>query len=139
MTSDSLILNIQYVKDLSFENPKAPLVLLDQTKKDINLSIDITAAEVNKNSHEVILSIVAKAVREKEVIFLADLKYACICTIKKTTNLEKSLFVHCPNIIFPYARKIVSDTIQEGGFSNFFIASIDFESLYLESKKKATK
>jgi preprotein translocase subunit SecB len=139
MTSDSLILNRQYVKDLSFENPKAPFVFLDEEKKEIDLSIDITAAEVDKKVHEVVLSIVAKAVKEKEVIFLADLKYACVCTIEKTTNLEKLLFVHCPHIIFPYARKIITDAIQEGGFPNFFIAPMDFENLYLENKKKAKK
>ena len=136
MTSDSLVLNRQYVKDLSFENPKAPFVFLNEEKKEIDLSIDISANEIEQNVHEVVLSISAKAVKSKEIFFLADLKYACVCTVKTTSDLKKLLFVHCPHIIFPYARKIISDAVLEGGFPNFFIAPIDFESLYHQNKEK---
>jgi preprotein translocase subunit SecB len=43
------------------------------------------------------------------------------------------LAVHCPSILFPFARKIIADSTQDGGFQPLMIDPIDFGVLY--SKK----
>jgi preprotein translocase subunit SecB len=38
----------------------------------------------------------------------------------------------CPNILFPYARESVASIIQKGGFPEFVLQPINFDSLYLQ-------
>jgi preprotein translocase subunit SecB len=39
-------------------------------------------------------------------------------------------------VLFPYARQIVSDLIQNGGFPPFLLQPINFESLYAEQMRR---
>ena len=47
--------------------------------------------------------------------------------------------VACPQILLPFAREELNSLITKGGFSNFLIAPINFESLYRANKEKAMK
>jgi len=36
----------------------------------------------------------------------------------------------CPNILFPYAREVVSDLVAKGGFPQLLLAPVNFDALY---------
>jgi preprotein translocase subunit SecB len=38
----------------------------------------------------------------------------------------------CPNILFPYAREVVSDLVAKGGFPQFILAPVNFDALYAQ-------
>ena len=81
---------------------------------------------------EVEISIEAKAFNENQTLFVVDLKYAGIFHLININDEEKKLLlaIHCPAMIFPFARKIIADVTQDGGFQPLMIDPIDFGALY---------
>ena len=127
----SVIINAQYVKDLSFENPKALNNMLTNETPKVNVSIGVDVSSVHDQVYETLLRIEVKSTIQDNIQYLIDLKYAGIFTLEKElNNKEKVLFVECPNIIFPYTRRIISDLIQDGGYFPVYIAPVDFLTLY---------
>ena len=45
-------------------------------------------------------------------------------------NLEPLLAIACPNILFPYAREVVSESITRAGFAPVLLQPVNFEALY---------
>jgi len=43
---------------------------------------------------------------------------------------------YCPNVLFPYARQIVSDLVQNGGFPPLLLQPINFDALYAEQQRQ---
>ncbi|XVN42940.1 MAG: protein-export chaperone SecB [Candidatus Rickettsia vulgarisii] len=132
-----IAINAQYVKDLSFENPNAPKSLVSlENNPQIDLFLDLNIISLpNENFYEVELSIEAKAMNEGQKLFIVDLKYAGVFNLINIPldQHQMLLAVHCPAMIFPFARKIVADVTQDGGFQPLMIDPIDFGALY--SKK----
>jgi len=135
----AISINAQYIKDFSFENPKAPFSFMQQESPAIDLGLEINVNILEKNTYEVILRIEAKAEIGDQIIFVIDLQYAGVFVIDedKLDKAEKELIlsVNCPNIIFPYARRILSDVTRDGGYPPLMISPIDFLGLYLQRKK----
>jgi len=129
-----IAVNAQYIKDLSFENPSAPNSLVSLTKNpQIDLSLDLNISHLpEEDFFEVEISIEAKAFNENQTLFVVDLKYAGIFHLININDEEKKLLlaIHCPAMIFPFARKIIADVTQDGGFQPLMIDPIDFGALY---------
>ena len=144
-TGGSISVNAQYVKDLSFENVKAPYSLLHSEKPEIDVSIDIGVHNIQDEIYEVVLGIQTKSMVKNEIQFLIDLKYAGIFSLEKrieekdNMDKEKVLFIQCPSIIFPYARRMISDLTRDGGYLPLYISPIDFYTLYINNKNKQSK
>ncbi|MSO14079.1 protein-export chaperone SecB [Rickettsiales endosymbiont of Trichoplax sp. H2] len=135
----SVLVNAQYIKDLSFENPKAPYSLLGSEKPEVDVSIDIGAHNIQEETYEVVLAIQVKSVVKEDVQYLIDLKYAGVFTLDKGMNneeREKVIFIQCPTIIFPYARRVISDISRDGGYLPLYISPVDFMTLYNNNKNK---
>lgn len=132
-TNAQATLNAQYIKDLSFENPNAPFSLLgNNTPPKISLNLNLHAGKVQDNIFEVVLHINAHATSEEKTVFLIELKYAGVFTLDNVPEEEREvrLLIDCPKIIFPFARRIIADSVRDGGFQPLMIDPIDFESLY---------
>ena len=128
-------IDTQYVKDLSFENPGAPMSLTKvKSSPQIDLAIDIEVHPLSedKKVYEVVLNMNAKALVAGEKIFLVELKYAGIFSLVNFEDKEREMMlaVYAPSILFPFARKIMADATQNGGFQPLMIDPIDFGSLY---------
>ncbi|MBM5782990.1 MAG: protein-export chaperone SecB [Pelagibacterales bacterium] len=132
----------QYIKDLSFEVPNAPKVFLSQQPKpDISISINIDAVKVSEeNLFEVSLRITADAVANKERLFLCEVVYSGVFAIQNSVEeemLEQILLIYCPNLLFPFIRKVIASNTVDGGFPPLMLDPIDFADLY-DKRKKAT-
>jgi len=126
-------INAQYVKDLSFENPNAPASLVDKKQPNVTLGLDIHVTRLPEEGvFEVALHIDAKAMADEKILFVVDLVYAGIFTLINIPEENQSsiLAIHCPALIFPFARKIIADVTQDGGFQPLMIDPIDFGALY---------
>lgn len=133
-----IAINAQYVKDLSFENPGAPLTLVSpRGKPNIDLSVDIKAQALQENAFEVTLHITAKATVEEKPLFIADLEYGGVFTLNAIEEKDKEavLLVYCPNMLFPFARRIIADATRDGGFPPLMVDPIDFFALYTANKQ----
>ena len=130
----------QYVKDLSFENPNAPKSLVGQKDKpNIDVNIDLAAAKLRDDLYEVTLTIGVKGHSGEESLFLAELSYAGLFTLMNIpeNRIEQMLMVDCPFVIFPYARRIISDVTRDGGFPPLMLEPVDFFSMYRSRLEKA--
>src|SRR5579863_8289138 len=89
-----LILNAQYVKDFSFENPRAPQSLMPQpTPPEIKLDINVSARNLSPDTYEVLLAISARATRNDEPFFLVELTYAAVATLQNIPREQAHFFV----------------------------------------------
>ena len=129
-----------YVKDFSFESPKAPEIF---TRKDwspkTDLNLRSTHQVADENNHEVTLTITIEAKEDDKTIFLVELHQAGIFQITGYTPEEFKAIVgsFCPNILFPYARETIANVISKGGFPEFILQPINFDALYAQGVAQA--
>lgn len=130
----------QYVKDLSFENPNAPqsLIATNYTPK-IEVNVELKAQKLQENIYEMTLHIGARATAEENVLFLAELAYAGIFEFTNVPDdrIEQLIMIDCPFVLFPFARRVISDVTRDGGFPPLMLDPIDFHSLYMQNKARA--
>ena len=127
-----LILNAQYIKDLSFENPRAPQSLIQQTAQpDVEINVDVKANNLGPEVFEVVLTINATARAQGETVFLIELAYGSVVTIKNAAAelLPMLVLVETPRIVFPFARAVIANATRDGGFPPLMINPIDFAEL----------
>ena len=127
-----LIFNAQYIKDLSFENPRAPQSLIQQTAQpSVDINVDVKAQNLGPEVFEVILTINATARSQDQPVFLVELAYGTVVTVKNATPemLASLILVETPRIVFPFARAIIANATRDGGFPPLMINPIDFAEL----------
>lgn len=128
----------QYVKDLSFENPNAPQSLISSEEKPrIDVNIDLAAQKLKDELFEVTLKITAKALLKDSALFVADVSYSGLFSLINIPEdrVEQILMVDCPFILFPYARRVISDVTRDGGFPPLLLEPIDFFNMYKKKKE----
>ena len=137
-----VVSNGQYIKDLSFENPCAPeIYTIKPLKPEIKVSVDINVKKLQEETFEVELVINATAEHNKKAMFIIELNYAGIFIVKNLTEeeeLKKILFVYCPSLLFPFARRIIADTTRDASMPPLMLDTINFGALY-ESRKDSIK
>jgi preprotein translocase subunit SecB len=127
-----LIVNAQYIKDLSFENPRAPQSLRQQaTQPAVEINVDVKAQSLGQDTYEVILTIKSSANIQGEALFLVELAYAAVVTVRNVPQelLSAVVLVETPRLLFPFARNIIAETTRDGGFPPLMINPIDFGEL----------
>jgi preprotein translocase subunit SecB len=127
-----LIVNAQYVKDLSFENPRAPQSLIQPTTQpSVDINVDVKAQNLGPEVFEVVLTINATARMQDEPVFLVELAYGTVVTVKNAPQeaLGPLILVETPRIVFPFARAIIANATRDGGFPPLMINPIDFAEL----------
>lgn len=128
----------QYIKDLSFENPRAPGSFQRGEKTPpLNVSVNVGAKPISDTDVEVELKIDAKAGEGDEVMFAVELLYAGIFRIRNVPQqqLHAFILIECPRLLFPYARQIISETVSSGGFPPLMLDPIDFVQLYRQRQQ----
>ncbi|WP_159347805.1 protein-export chaperone SecB [Roseomonas harenae] len=130
-----LVVNLQYVKDLSFEVPGAPEIytsMREQPRIDVALDVQARALQQGGNVFEVTLQIRCEAkTTENVTAFIVELAYSGIFTVNVQPDvLEPVLLVECPRLLFPFARNILSDVTRDGGFMPVALTPIDFVALW---------
>src|SRR5579862_4525995 len=123
----------QFIRDLSFENPRAPESLrASGVQPQIELGVEMAARTRADELHEVDLKLTAAAKNNEDPIFTVELLYGGLFQITGVLpeNLEPVLLVECPRFLFPFARRIIADLTSEGGFPPFMLDPIDFAAVY---------
>lgn len=137
-----LIVNAQYIKDLSFENPRAPHSLLQQKEPpEVQLGVDVKAQTLGPEVYEVTLTVNANATSGGEAVFVAELAYAAVVTVRNAPQelLPVILLVETPRLLFPFARAIVANATREGGFPPLLLHPVDFMELLRRQQAQAAQ
>ncbi|RAI03391.1 protein-export chaperone SecB [Acuticoccus sediminis] len=130
----------QYVKDLSFENPRAPASLQTRdANPKINIAVNVAAKPLAENDFEVTLTLDAKAGEENDIAFQTELQYAGVIRVAgmKPEHVQPFLLIEGPRLLFPFARQIVAEAVRNGGFPPLMIDPIDFVALYRRNLERA--
>ncbi len=130
------MIGAQYVKDLSFENPRG-IETLSAIQQNPSVSVDVSTNAVQigeEGMFEVSLFIRAEASVEDQPVFIVELTYAGIVQVSGVAEEEVKpiVLIEGPRHLFPFARSIVSSAVRDGGFPPLLINPIDFASLYIE-------
>ena len=122
----------QYVKDLSFENPRAPAGLGGSERPEIQIKVDSRGRQLEGDRYEVELLINVDAKLGGQPVFVCEINYAGIFAIANlpADAVQPVLMVECPRLLFPFARRVVADATRDGGFPPLMIDPIDFLGLY---------
>lgn len=127
-----------YAKDVSFEVPGAPAVFNEQAQPQLQMNLQQAVQRLNDNAYEVVLGINLTCTLGDKTIYVAEVKQAGVFGLGgfDAATLDGMLGVHCPTVLYPYARQLISDLIQAGGFPPFFLQPINFEALYAEGLRQ---
>lgn len=130
-----------YTKDVSFESPNTPHTFVEEWKPEVQLNLETKSNRVQDNLHEVVLSITATVTSNKKTAFLIEVQQAGVFMINGFPNdqLHQMLGSFCPNILFPYAREVVSDMVVRGGFPQLILAPVNFDALYTQHLEQQSK
>jgi preprotein translocase subunit SecB len=121
-----------YLKDLSFESPRAPQIFDSTAQPQIDLQLGAGAAQVGEHLHEVVVNVTATVRSGEDTVFLVEVQQAGLFHIEglPAEQMGWVLGVTCPNVLFPYARQVISDATVAGGFPPLLLAPVNFEVLY---------
>lgn len=130
-----LILQKIYVKDLSFESPKAPQVFNSQVSPQTQLNMRSNAREIAQNTQEVTLTLTVEAKEQDSTLFLVEVAQAGIFTLQGYNEQERAMLIgsYCPSTLYPYAREAISDIVVKGGFPQLLLQPINFDALYAQA------
>ncbi|ODA68038.1 Protein-export protein SecB [Methyloligella halotolerans] len=142
--SQQVTLNVlaQYIKDMSFESPNAPKTLQPgKTQPRLEVSVNVQASGVGEDLYEVVLSLEAHAKTDDDVVYNIELLYGGMFRVKGASQemLQPILFIDCPALLFPFARRVMADVSRDGGFPPLLLDPIDFRTLYRRNLENAQK
>ncbi len=129
-----------YVKDISLEVPNAPEIFLESEGPEIGIQLQTAVAALGDDAYEVTLTTTVTAkLGEEKTVFLVEVGQAGIFRVRNVPedNLAPLLSIACPNILFPYAREVVSDIVSRAGFAPVVLQPVNFESLYAARLEQA--
>ena len=123
----------QYIKDFSAESPSSPQVFQWQTQPTLDVQFGINGNKVADDVHEVILKIDLSAKSDSGTHFIIDLSYAGLFAFRNFPDeaLPPFLLVEAPRLLFPFARQIIADAVQNLGFPPVLLDPIDFAAAYV--------
>ena len=127
-----------YVKDMSLEVPGANVFTREwQPELDINLSSN--AEKLDDEHYQVILTVNVTANNGGETAFIAEVHQAGIFMLQNIPEdqLGAILGAYCPNVLFPYAREVVSDIVTRGSFPQLLLAPVNFDQAYQQTLEQA--
>lgn len=127
-----------YVKDLSFESPQSPEIFIKKWDPKVDFELNTKSNKLENEVYEVVLLITVTVKVEDKVAFLVEVQQAGIFTVKNFSDeqVKPLLGAFCPNVLFPYAREVVSDVATRGGFPQLLLAPVNFDALYHQHLEK---
>ncbi|HLT25766.1 MAG TPA: protein-export chaperone SecB [Zeimonas sp.] len=121
-----------YLKDLSVEIPHAPRIFLETQQPSVEVQMDVGSEQVADGIYESTVTITITTKVGEKVAFLVEAKQGGIFEIRNVPDEQMPLLINvvCPNIVYPYLRSNIADTVQRTGFPPIHLAEINFEGLY---------
>lgn len=130
-----------YAKDVSFEVPGGPAAFSEQAQPQLQLNLNQSVQRLNETNYEVVLGITLTCNADEKPLYLVEVKQAGVFTLSgfDAAQLDAMLGTHCPTVLYPYARTLISSLVQAGGFPPFFLQPINFEALYAEGLRQRSE
>jgi len=130
-----------YVKDVSFESPKVPQIFSEQAAPQLNMNLTQRVQRLGDTAYEVVLAITLTCTLgegEGNTVYVAEVQQAGAFSLVgfEPNVVDALLGTQCPNVLYPYARQLIAELIQVGGFPPFLLQPINFDALYADSVRQ---
>jgi preprotein translocase subunit SecB len=136
--SSTLSLQGVYLKDCSFEAPQGPRAN-GEWNPQIALDLNTSAQAISGDLREVVLTVTVSAKQGEQTLFLVEVKQAGAFLMQNLSadELKRAIGSVCPNVLFPFARAVVSHLVSQGGFPQLLLPPVNFDALYANSQNEA--
>jgi preprotein translocase subunit SecB len=135
-----LVLQKIYVKNISFEAPNSPQIFqdVDDAQPQVQLNLAQKSTDLGNDLYEVVLSLTLTCTVGQRTAYLAEVEQAGMFGIAGFSEADQAGLIgsYCPNVLFPYARQVISALVLDGGFPPFPLQPINFDALYAEQQRR---
>jgi preprotein translocase subunit SecB len=123
-----------YTKDISFETPNSPTIFTEKWEPQVNVDLNSSGTKLAEGVFEVVLALTVTAKLGEKTAYLAEVQQAGVFGMEGFSEQDLGGMLHsfCPNILFPYAREVISDLVSKGSFPQLLLAPINFDALYAQ-------
>lgn len=130
-----------YVKDVSFEIPGAPQIFQEDGQVEIKMNLAQKVENLSDGVHEVCLTVTVTASLGEKTAYLVEVQQAGIFSISglDEQSTHAAMNTLCPHTLFPYARRVVTDLVAEGGFPPLVLQPINFDQIYAQRMREAAQ
>ena len=128
-----------YLRDISYESPKAPEVFTEPWRPKVQVDINARNRHLEGDRFEVVLTITLEAQLGDRVVMVAELQQAGVFRLEGMEDealRTQVLAATCPTILFPYARETLDSLVVKGTLPPFMLEPMNFDALYAEAKRQ---
>jgi len=127
-----------YVKDISLEIPNAPQVFLEREAPTVDVQLHHNSTALDSGVYQTVLTVTVTAKAAEKTLFLVEVAQAGIFAVRNVPqqDIDPILGIACPNILFPYAREVVSDVVVRAGFPPVVLNPVNFEAIYAQQQQQ---
>jgi len=128
-----------FTKDISFETPNSPKIFTEKWEPTVDFNLGTNVEALEDSLFEVSLSVTVTVKCKETTAYLVEVTQSGIFSLSGFSEQEMGpmLGSFCPNILFPYAREVVSDLVAKGGFPQLLLAPVNFDALYAQHLQQA--
>ncbi|WP_078117770.1 protein-export chaperone SecB [Thiosocius teredinicola] len=126
-----------YTKDISFEAPHSPAIFQENWTPEISVGLNSKVNEIAPGSLELVLKVTVEAKHQDKTVFLVEVAQAGLFLVQgfAAEELDALMGIAAPNVLFPYARELVSDLVTRGTFPQFVLQPVNFEAMYAQKRQ----
>ncbi len=128
-----------YTKDISYETPNSPKIFTEKWEPAVDFNLGTHVETLENDLYEISLTVTVTVKCNDSTAYLVEVNQAGIFSLTGFPEQEMGpmLGSFCPNILFPYAREVVSDLVSKGGFPQLLLAPVNFDALYAQHLQQA--
>lgn len=128
-----------FTKDISFETPNSPKIFTEKWEPTVDFNLGTNVEAIEDTLFEVSLSVTVTVKCKESTAYLVEVTQSGIFSLAGFSEQEMGPMVgsFCPNILFPYAREVISDLVAKGGFPQLLLAPVNFDALYAQHLQQA--
>jgi preprotein translocase subunit SecB len=133
-----LMLQKIYIKDFSFESPRAPEVFTTNPQASTQLNIGSKNNRLDGDHFEVTLTLTIESKSGDDTLFLIEIAQAGIFALTGYTDDERQVLLgtFCPGTLYPFAREAVAEIASKGGFPQLLLQPINFDAVYAQAMQQ---
>ena len=127
-----------YLKDSSFEAPNSPSIFTGEWRPTVSLNLGSKTAELGEDSYECVLTLSVEAKQGDKTAFMIEIQQAGVFLLRglEAADLQRALVTFCPQQLYPYAREVVADLTNKGGFPALQLQPMNFDAIAAEAYRR---